>query len=62
MVLKARIVVPALLLAPLLKEATDSNTTRVLDIIPAIGDLELPEFNYSYNIGINSPFSIEGPL
>jgi hypothetical protein len=50
------------LLALLLKEAIDSNTTRVLDITPAIGDLELLELNYSYNISINSPFSIEGLL
>jgi hypothetical protein len=51
-----------LLLALLLEEATDSDTTRVLDITPAIGDLELLELDYSYNIGIHSPFSIEGPL
>jgi hypothetical protein len=50
------------LLALLLEEATDSNTTRVLDITPAVGDLEPLELDYSRNIGVNSPFSIEGPL
>jgi hypothetical protein len=48
--------------APLLEEATDSDTTRVLDITPAIGDLEPLELDYGRNIGINGPFSIEGPL
>jgi hypothetical protein len=55
-------VVLALLPAPLLEEATDSNTTRVLDITPIMGNLELLELNYGRNIGINGPFSIEGPL
>jgi hypothetical protein len=54
--------VPAPLPAPLLEEATDSNTTRVLDIAPAVGDLEPPELDYGRNIGVNGPFGIEGPL
>ena len=48
--------------APLLKEAADGDTTRVLDITPTVSDLELLELDYSYNIGVNGPFSIEGPL
>jgi len=53
--------------APLLEEATDGNATdgnatRVLDIAPAVGDLELPELDYGRNIGVNSSFGIEGPL
>jgi hypothetical protein len=50
------------LLAPLLEEAIDSDTIRVLDITPAVGDLEPLELDYGRNIGIYSPFSIEGPL
>jgi hypothetical protein len=46
----------------LLEEAIDSNIIRVLDITPTIGDLEPLELDYSRNIGVNSPFSIEGPL
>jgi hypothetical protein len=48
--------------APLLEEAIDSDTIRVLDVTPAVGDLEPLELDYSYNIGVYSPFSIEGPL
>jgi hypothetical protein len=48
--------------APLLEEAIDGNTTRVLDIAPAMGDLEPLELDYGCNIGINGPFGIEGPL
>jgi hypothetical protein len=49
-----------LLPAPLLEEAIDSNTTRVLNITPAVGDLEPLELDYGCNISVNSPFSIEG--
>ena len=50
------------LLALLLEEAIDSNTTRVLDITLTVGDLEPLELDYSRNIGVYSPFGIEGPL
>ena len=48
--------------APLLEEATDGDATRVLDVAPAVGDLEPPELDYGRNIGVNGPFGIEGPL
>jgi hypothetical protein len=51
-----------LLPALLLEEATDGDATRVLDVTPAVGDLEPLELDYSRNIGVNSPFGIEGPL
>jgi len=62
MVLEARTVVPAPLPAPLLEEATDGNATRVLDVAPAVGNLEPLELDYGRNIGVNGPFGIEGPL
>jgi hypothetical protein len=40
----------------------DGNTIRVLYITRAMGDLEPLELDYGRNIGINSPFNIEGPL
>jgi hypothetical protein len=48
--------------APLLEKATDGDIARVLDVTPAVGDLELPELDYGRNIGINGSFGIEGPL
>jgi hypothetical protein len=55
-------VVLAPLPAPLLEEAMDGNATRVLDVAPAVGDLEPLELDYGRNIGVYGPFSIEGPL
>jgi hypothetical protein len=50
------------LLAPLLEEATDGDAARVLDVTPAVGDLEPLELDYGRNIGVHGPFGIEGPL
>jgi hypothetical protein len=52
----------ALLLALLLKKATDSNVTKVFDIVSAVGDLEPPKLNYGCNISVNGLFGIEGPF
>jgi hypothetical protein len=55
-ILKAYIIILALLLALLLENAINNNTIKVLNIALTIGSLELLKLDYACNISINSFF------